>query len=228
MEQKYVVKINDQVILRETILEEELKRSRIALKRIKDALGAEGMRRLFEKAGDEQVDYALQHVFFDAEEGEYVKAMTAFEVKGVTAEEFLGWWFKKAKEDPDGLNSAHPEHYFGCPLPDGSGQEVLEVNGDMEIPVHFQVHFHQTPEGAPEVPKYPIAAYSTATTMDGRKLGEGVMHQFVTTETGFKAECCNYYAKGVSEEVIHHQQMHLAIEWSNWIEMALEEISKQG
>ena len=53
------------------------------------------------------------------------------------------------------------------------------------------------------------------------------MHQFVTTETGFKAKCCNYYAPGVSDEVIRRQQMHLAIEWSNWVEMALMAIGKQ-
>lgn len=221
---EFHVRANGKEILQEDLLKLELERSRHALMLLKKKLGAEGIRELLRETAAEEMVRAGYKVTKISEDGTYIPAPVELEVKGLHAQEFLQWWFRTGAMDPDRLNSAHPEHYMGIVRPDLS-QEVIEVNGDLDTPIHFLIHVHPTPEGAPETPIYPIASYCTAATLDGEPLGGGVLHQFEDTEEGFRARLCNYFPPDVDEQVIHRQQMHLAVEWSNWVKMASEELA---
>lgn len=217
------VSINGKPVDEITILKKELERSRHALRLLKDLLGAEGMRKLFEGRTAELTGEA-EDILAIPENGKYVAAPTEFDVKGLNAQEFLQWWFTKSSTDIQGMMHAHPEHYMSEIMPDHVTQDVIEVNGALQTPLHILVKVHPQPDGAPEAPTAPIVSYCTAELMDGREAGSRVMHQFFPTADGFRARFCNYYPADADKRAVEEAQMHLAIEWSNWINWAYQEL----
>lgn len=115
--------------------------------------------------------------------------------------------------------SAYPDHYVLIPR-DGI-LEVIETAGNSPVPTQFYITFNE--ENGLQEPRnemYPYQSTGIAKLKDGTIIG-GVRHQFRNTKTGIKARLVVEFPAVCPKTIIRAHQKHLAVEWSNWINWAI-------
>lgn len=116
--------------------------------------------------------------------------------------------------------SACPEHYalrFNNNI-----LEVIEATGNSPIPTQFFISFNdETGIITPRDNSYPYQSVGVAKLKDGTIIG-GVRHQFKNIEQGIEAVLLVEFPSLTPRSLIKEHQKHLAIEWSNWINWAIQ------
>ncbi|KAK4497684.1 hypothetical protein PRZ48_010337 [Zasmidium cellare] len=212
----------------------ELASARSALTLLKTRLGKDGMKTLLKE------DITAADTYWksfnkasDPSDIPYAPISVVLQAQGISAAELLAW-FKTSMGDIETMWAGHPEHYI-------NGHEVLEtVSTHVSL---FDLKFF--PDGNPppfisnllrEADKYPItmAAAGVLQAEPGIVVGYAC-HQFRDLEgheleegesKGFEVKVGGCLPEGVGEVVREDQTRHLAVEWRNWIGMAVESVQK--
>ena len=113
--------------------------------------------------------------------------------------------------------SACPDHYALRPLGENE-LEVIETTGNSPVPVQFFIAFNdemglQTPRDY----SYAYQSVGVARMKDGTVIG-GVRHQVKDTETGMKIKLSVEFPALAPTSIIKSHQMHLACEFSYWLQ----------
>lgn len=143
--------------------------------------------------------------------------------KGVSADEFVGWFEgRSAANDEAAMIAAHPERYII--VNEGGRQEVWETGGGAPFTARFVIDFTDKADAtAQRIEGYMHFIAGKAVDEDGRKVG-GAMHQFRDDDGGMRGVLsidCPLLTPGA---VMSGHKVHLAIEFSNWIEAAAASI----
>lgn len=140
--------------------------------------------------------------------------------RGISAAEFVGWFEgRNAANDETALIAAHPEHYIIENTPEGR-QEIWETNGGSPFTAHFVIDFSDKADAmAQRLEGYTHFIAGKAVDAEGRKVG-GSMHQFRDTPDGMQGVLSIDYPMRTPNVIMSGHKMHLAIEFSNWIEAA--------
>lgn len=116
--------------------------------------------------------------------------------------------------------AACPDHYVL--LPHGETLEVIETAGGSPVPTQFFITFDdETGLQEPRNPSYPYQSTGIAKLKDGTIIG-GVRHQFRNTQTGIEARTLVEFPGICPNKIINEHKKHLAVEWSSWINWAIE------
>ncbi|KAF2160569.1 hypothetical protein M409DRAFT_28954 [Zasmidium cellare ATCC 36951] len=162
----------------------------------------------------------------------YAPISVTLRAQGISSAELLAW-FKESMSDIQTMWAGHPEHYI-------NGHEVLETI-DSHVSL-FDLHFF--PDGQPpdfvskllrEEGKYPISMAAAGLLQADPRIVVGyACHQFRDLEggelevggngRGFEVKVGGCLPEGVGEVVREAQRRHLAVEWRNWIGMAVESV----
>lgn len=168
-------------------------------------------------------------------EGKFLGSITELDIKGISMDEFLGYFHKMFSEKDDkALMAGHPEHYAHMPSDEIESAEkpdnvTIETVGGYKGPWKFYVKFYSNHADAvvtpdPSYERFMIGDYCN---LDGGFAGVKVLHQFKNTPDGFHAQVGLYFPSNAPEDLVKGHQYHLAIEFKNWIEAAYKEISAQ-
>ena len=153
--------------------------------------------------------------------GEFAKALIEVTVAGISAEQFIGWFHRRSAQDDEvAMISSNPEHYLIAPVADPPGQDVIETMGLYGGPLHVILTFHTDPAVYPEaaLDDHPIRLCATgAFARDRSDVGAKALHQFKDTAAGMHAQLGIYFPTSFPEALVKGHQMHLAIEFRNWI-----------
>lgn len=233
--------INGSIISRREALEEEKRRSIIALKKLNIEDDTEDIleirRTLVErklKLGHQELEnICKKDVYKSSKLVGLMRAMSFGRVKpcqvevfanGISAKEFVTW-FEQINEiaDEKTLLAAHPEHYIINNTPDGR-QLIYETNGGSPFIASFTIDFTDKEDALKQsLQGYPYNISGKAINKKGKKVG-GSMHQFQDTENGMHGILSIDFPYLILNSVMEGHKMHLAIEFSNWIEMAAQSL----
>jgi hypothetical protein len=153
--------------------------------------------------------------------GEFAKALVEVTVAGMSAKQFIGWFHRRSAQDDEvAMISSNPDHFLIAPIADPSGQDVIETMGLYGGPLHVILTFHADPAVYPEaaLADHPIRLCATgAFAGDRTDVGAKALHQFKDTADGMHAQLGIYFPTSFPEALVKGHQMHLAIEFRNWI-----------
>lgn len=134
-----------------------------------------------------------------------------------TAEGFAHWFEEVTRLNrEDVMIAALPEHYLIATDANGQ-QEVIETNGGAPLPARFFVDYDDL-SGLKSVrdADYPVQVAGVARAPNGTAIG-GVRHQFRNEGPGFRAKLTVEFPSLMMPSVLKGHRMHLACEFSNWI-----------
>lgn len=212
--------IDEQLLSEHDRLLAELERSRIALALLKKQIGVERMAEILQEPLAESTKQFEQ--WLTQSQGGYQVSKTVLKVKGLTVQSFVQWFHHARQAD---LLSANPEHYIVMPQGQGNTQEVCETLGCYGLPVHFRIRFTQDESIIP-VPLekgYDFNMLGSGETFaDSKHMDSFVAHQFRNTEDGFEVLLQIIFPDSFPAELVKGHQMHLAIEFNHWVEMAYQ------
>jgi hypothetical protein len=93
------------------------------------------------------------------------------------------------------------------------------------LPSRFLVRLGNDVNAAPDPAAidaaYPIRMTGYGYQMDGTESG-GILQQFANTAEGFKAKLMIYFPAATPPELIEGHKWHLACEFTNWVNMFLD------
>lgn len=148
-------------------------------------------------------------------------SQTEIYVDGITAEEAIKGIDDLMLNPTDENNrvnlSACPDHYALKPFGENE-LEVIETTGNSPVPVQFFIVFDdETGLQTPRDHSYAYQSAGVARLKDGTVIG-GVRHQIKDTETGMKIKLSVEFPALAPASVIQSHQMHLACEFSYWLQ----------
>lgn len=152
------------------------------------------------------------------------KAITTLYATGITAEKFNTIIDQlMTKENPiyTKVNiNVCPEHYVL--KSHGDTLEVIEKTGNAPVPTRFFITFNDVAGiEEPRDTSYPYQSTGIAKLKDGTLLG-GVRHQFKDIDNGFMIRTLVEFPSLCPTSIVKDHQKHLAVEWSGWINWAIE------
>jgi hypothetical protein len=138
-----------------------------------------------------------------------------------TAAEFTEFFeAATARSDEATMMRACPDHFVIRTGP--SGQEVVETNGGSPLAARFTIDYDDVSSlTTPADPEFPFQVAGVARASDGTAIG-GVRQQFRDTAAGFEARLTVEFPLPTLPSMISGHRWHLACEFSNWIEAALD------
>jgi hypothetical protein len=142
-------------------------------------------------------------------------------VSGVgTAAEFVRWFLDTQRDDyARSMIAANPDHFLIDTAPDGR-QEVIETTGGSPAATRFLIDYDNISSlTTPRDPEFPLEVAGVARTESGLIIG-GVRHEFRHQRGGFHARLCVEFPRLTPGRLISQHRMHLACEFSNWINFA--------
>lgn len=122
--------------------------------------------------------------------------------------------------DEEAMLRACPDHFV---IRMGrQGQEVLETNGGSPLAAFFSIDYHDLSSlvTRPD-PVFPVQIAGVARASNGAAIG-GVRHQFRDLADGFQARLTVEFPLPTLPTMVGGHRWHLACEFSNWIEAALD------
>ena len=155
-------------------------------------------------------------------------AITTLFADGITAEKFSmiidALMLEDTKEYQKVNLAACPNHYV---LRVNQGTlEVIETTGNSPVPTQFFITFDdETGLKEPRDLNYPYQSTGIAKLKDGTIVG-GVRHQFRDTQSGIEVRTLVEFPRLCPQTIIKEHQKHLAVEWSNWINWAIQNQSQ--
>ncbi|WP_080876104.1 hypothetical protein [Oceanobacillus timonensis] len=148
-------------------------------------------------------------------------SQTEIHLDGITAEEAIKGIDTLMLNSSDKNNrvnlSACPDHYALRPLGENE-LEVIETTGNAPLPVQFFIVFDdETGLQTPRDDAYAYQSAGVARLKDGTVIG-GVRHQIKDTKTGIKVKLSVEFPALSPTSIISSHQMHLACEFSYWLQ----------
>lgn len=148
------------------------------------------------------------------------------------AADFVDWFTDTDRPDYErSMIAACPDHFLIKTAPDGT-QEVIETTGGSPLATRFFVDYTDLSSLASVAdPRAEVEAAGTAISPTGSPLGSptgspagtpigGVRHEFRDEPGGFRAHLCVEFPALMAPHMISQHRWHLAVEFSNWIELA--------
>ncbi len=131
------------------------------------------------------------------------------------------YWECVRNDDQAGLLRAHPDHFVQRIGADGR-HEVVETTGGSPAATHFFIRYDddsglQTSADA----RFPLQIVGAARV--GKTVVGGVRHQLRDTDNGFHARLTVEFPLPTPTRMIEGHRWHLAAEFSNWIEAAVQQ-----
>ncbi|MEH3154634.1 MAG: hypothetical protein PGN29_04570 [Gordonia paraffinivorans] len=148
------------------------------------------------------------------------RSVTRLLVTGGSAAAFVDWFrARSAESDELAMLRACPDHFVI--RTDGDGrQEVIETTGGSPLATEFRVDYDDVATlVTPPDPSYPRQIAGVARGAGDRPIG-GVRHQFRDTGDGFEALLTVEFPLPTLPRMVSGHRLHLACEFSNWIEAA--------
>lgn len=227
-----------QEIPRERVLQWELQRTLIVLKRLggrpfggedlvtlryqllkrKLELGSDGIQRILrrELAIAQPVANLVARMSFGLRRYSVAELLAD---RG-NAEEFAHWFLQRtALDDETAMLAAAPDHFVIRTNADGA-QEVIETTGGSPLVGRFLIDY----QDLSSLSSQPDNSYShqvagVARAENGLILG-GVRHQFRNEGKGFRAKLTVEFPAMIVPGAVSAHRWHLACEFANWIEAA--------
>lgn len=227
-----------QEIPRERVLQWELQRTLIVLKRLggrpfggedlvtlryqllkrKLELGSDGIQRILrrELAIAQPVANLVARMSFGLRRYSVAELL----VDRGNAEEFAHWFLQRtALDDETAMLAAAPDHFVIRTNADGA-QEVIETTGGSPLVGRFLIDY----QDLSSLSSQPDNSYShqvagVARAENGLILG-GVRHQFRDEGKGFRAKLTVEFPAMIVPGAVSAHRWHLACEFANWIEAA--------
>ena len=199
----------------------EVSEKRKALMVLKTHIGDDGMRKMM--ATRTRLSGFVARAAKILSRGQKVVCSIEMYVSEGTAEEFLNWFLAHSEADDEAeMLAACPDHYLIRSHEKGH-QEVIETTGGSPLPSRFFVDFTSF-EGiiVPRDDSYPLYFGGRCFLEDGFEIG-GALHQLRNEENGFKLLLGIEFPRALPKRFIYGHYWHLACEFSNWIEAALQE-----
>lgn len=238
MTPEITVIINEQTVQRNEILALEKNRSRVAGEKLgldfthenlaqmrqallerKLELGHKGIQSCCQK------DITISSYLFKAlsvlSRGKLKTSEIEIKVKGISAKDFIEWFEEKNKlGDEKALLAAHPEHYII--VSKDNSQWVYETTGGSPFVSEFVINFNQNDNLFEDMlPNYSYQISGKVLNQSGKTMG-AALHQFKETTDGFHGLLTIYFPFLVPKQIIEGHKYHLAIEFSNWVELAAQ------
>lgn len=203
-----------------TVQDWELEFARRSLALLKKRLGDDGINKLLsEDVAESERQWKSK---ITASDGQLRVAQTDLAIRGLSAEQFLGWFHKIVASEPEML-AAHPEHYRILLTEDGKGQRVMETIG--EYVSDFVIPSLGNKTNGPSVTNrdksFPITMIGQGELVDGTVMGE-VLHQFRNHADGkgFDARLGAWFPATFDDDLFETHRRHLAVEFRNWTHAA--------
>lgn len=135
------------------------------------------------------------------------------------ASDFADWFLGLNREDQIvPLLDACPDH-FVIVGESAERQRVIETTGGSPLPGEFLIDFaDQSGLVTLADPAYPIQIAGTARLTSGLAIG-GVRHQLRQEGAGFCVLLTVEFPRAVAPSMIRQHQWHLAVEFSNWLNL---------
>lgn len=230
------VYINGQNVPNEDIIEWEIKRANIVLKKLgskpfsKNIMSLRHqLRELKAKLGQEKIKEILKKELMLSDQlakltawlsfGQRRYSITEIFVENAIAEQFVEWFEQCNKTNNEAaMLAGTPDHYV---ISTTNGvQEVIETNGGAPLTARFYIDYDDLLSLRSKInPSFPLQIAGVAKSSDGIAIG-GVRHQFRNEGNGFRARLTVEYPLLILPSIISGHQMHLANEFSNWISTA--------
>jgi len=149
-------------------------------------------------------------------------------VTGGNAASFVDWFM--AADRPDYLRTmvaAHPDHFLFATTADGR-MEVIETTGGSPTAARLLINFqdHSVLRTKPD-PTCPVSITGVARSGGGTAMG-GVRHEFRDVKGGFHARLLVEFPFALPSYMLRLHSKHLAVEFSNWIEIAFGGITRMS
>lgn len=160
--------------------------------------------------------------------GKRKKAITIIKFKGVDIDTF-GRSIEKlmiiGNEENKKINlNVFPEHYVL--IPHGNILEVIETTGNSPLPTQFFITFDDE-DNIDEKRDLNYSHQSVGLAkLDDESILGGVRHQFKETDNGIEARLLVEFPNLCPKSIVRAHQLHLAVEWSGWIESITSKIEK--
>lgn len=198
----------------------DLAQQKAAFADSKLSLGPDKIRRRL--ATDLRVADAIARTTTRLSFGRRATSVCDLHVRGGSAREFVDWFTDITRDDyARSMIAAHPDHFLIDTALDGT-QEVIETTGGSPAATQFFVDYDDTsPLVTPRDPAFPVEAAGVARTAAGLAIG-GVRHEFRDEPGGFHARLCVEFPLLTVPHLLDQHRWHLACEFSNWIEAALQ------
>ncbi|KUH88154.1 MULTISPECIES: hypothetical protein [unclassified Mycobacterium] len=144
-------------------------------------------------------------------------------VRGGSAETFVDAFERWTQtSDEPAMLRACPDHFLIRTGADRR-QQVLETTGGSPFAALFLIDYDDVSSlVTPADTRFPHQIAGVARASDGFAIG-GVRHQFRDTDDGFHARLTVEFALPTLGRMVAGHRWHLACEFSNWIEAALEQ-----
>lgn len=159
----------------------------------------------------------------------YHFARTIIEAHGLSAKDFVAYFASqkagKTVEDTRQILMGNPDHYVSTNTKtDGSGDQMLiETMGFFERPMCYALHTTNDPHDFPakQLDGYPnFLCVRGIDYKTGNYSGITAFHQFKPIDNGFIANLNLYFSAKYPLEMVRRHKLHLAIEFSNWMQAA--------
>lgn len=179
-----------------------------------------------------RLNTAAIKIFTRLSHGKRKFAVAKITADGITSEQ-AAYWINTVNlnaehnEEYTKVNlAANPDHYVLRCTQDHT-LEVIECNGNYKTPFQFFITYgDETGLRTPVNPNYPYQSVGAARTAEGTVIG-GVRHQFRDTATGFEALLCVEFPSATPSFVVKSHQIHLAAEFSYWLNWAIRKVQEQ-
>lgn len=228
--------VNGKELKREFVIKEELKRTRVACRK----LGIDMEGKTIEQLRDELVEKKLQlghsgvrkllhkevsligktfKVVAKLSKGKLVKCEIILKGQGLSGKDFYDWMMESIESsDEASMLKSHPEHYIqDCK---NGRQTVCETVGGSPVAAEFVIDMNNKGNLMKDRNiDYPYNICGQAVDEEGTILG-GALHQFKDTPDGFEGRLCIYFPRLLPKHIVKKHQIHLAMEFSNWALMA--------
>ena len=152
--------------------------------------------------------------------GKRTSSQIEIHATGLSAQEFIHWFEERnALADQVALLAAHPEHYvIDC---QDKQMFVIERTGGAPMISEFTIDMGELEDLEKEfLPDYPHRIAGQAIDSKGRVIG-AALHRFRDTEEGLEGILRIDFPKRTPKVIIEGHKKHLAIEFSNWMELAV-------
>ncbi|AIQ24154.1 hypothetical protein NSQ90_15480 [Paenibacillus sp. FSL H7-0737] len=156
---------------------------------------------------------------------------TGIYLEGISAEEAIkgidSLMLEQSRENDKVNLSACPDHYVLRPFGENE-LEVIETTGNSPFPVQFFIVFDdETGLKTPRDNSYQYQSAGVARMKDGTIIG-GVRHQFKDTNTGIEVSLVVEFPALCPTRLIESHQLHLACEFSYWLQWIKDHKNSNG
>lgn len=164
--------------------------------------------------------------------GRTKNCITVMDVEGLDLDTFMkNYDCLQTKNSPENLKAnigVSPDHYYLGVNEKGEMEVIENCGNNLMVSRFFITYGDERGLNSPREGDL-YESQSTGHAIFGTgKTGGGVRHQFHKTENGFQAKLLVEFPALIPQTIVKNHQMHLALEFSNWVKYVATEVSHSG